>query len=300
MTRTSNLAVHATLALLMLGCSGEASDKEPPPLDWIENRPAPAISWEKFKAEATRTYEGKTFYVVEWDIGMQTEAELRAYYDAMLNGQRDKAMVWTLPNGADDVWSKANVVSLTYCIDNAFGTHHTRAVNEMASATRAWEQVANVRFIYLSQHNGNCTPSNSQVKIPVRPWTLEGACAFNPSKSGGCVLGTLVMNFVDFDTNPRWDVDAPNVTTTGVFRHELGHVLGLRHEHTHPSAGPTGRCLESNNWRQISPYNRQSVMHYQWCNNGDKSVDLVIRNTDAEGMRVLYGMPVSWLMTILK
>lgn len=30
---------------------------------------------------------------------------------------------------------------------------------------------------------------------------------------------------------------APRMRTVGVFRHELGHILGLRHEHTRSESG---------------------------------------------------------------
>jgi len=50
------------------------------------------------------------------------------------------------------------------------------------------------------------------------------------------------------------------VTSQGVFRHELGHVLGLRHEHIR---APGTFCTEDSSWRGVTAYDSASVMHYR-------------------------------------
>ena len=66
--------------------------------------------------------------------------------------------------------------------------------------------------------------------------------------------------------------------------HELGHVLGLRHEHTRPEAGT---CFEDNNWRPLTPYDSASIMHYPQCNG--TSGNLSMTSQDRAGIRALYG-----------
>jgi hypothetical protein len=74
-------------------------------------------------------------------------------------------------------------------------------------------------------------------------------------------------------------------TLTGVLRHELGHVLGFRHEHTRSTASG---CYEDGNWRALtSTYDRYSVMHYPQCN-GLQTGDLVLTSLDKSGARSLY------------
>jgi hypothetical protein len=46
---------------------------------------------------------------------------------------------------------------------------------------------------------------------------------------------------------------------TGVFRHEIGHILGYRHEHLE---GVSGCQREGGEWKNLSPYDPHSVMHY--------------------------------------
>jgi hypothetical protein len=72
---------------------------------------------------------------------------------------------------------------------------------------------------------------------------------------------------------------------TGVLRHELGHTLGFRHEHTRPEAGT---CFEDNSWRTLTTYDQASVMHYPQCN-GISSWALELSAKDAQGAALLYG-----------
>jgi hypothetical protein len=74
------------------------------------------------------------------------------------------------------------------------------------------------------------------------------------------------------------------LTLPGVLRHELGHVLGLRHEHTRLRSN---RCYEDANWRAVTPYDVRSVMHYPQCA-GVEGRDLTLTALDQQGIRLLY------------
>lgn len=89
---------------------------------------------------------------------------------------------------------------------------------------------------------------------------------------------------------PRWPT-RPDAGRAHVSRrrantlgHELGHVLGFRHEHTRPESGT---CFEDNNWRPLTPYDSSSIMHYPQCNGS--SDDLSMTSTDVAGVVALYG-----------
>ena len=71
-----------------------------------------------------------------------------------------------------------------------------------------------------------------------------------------------------------------------ILGHELGHVLGFRHEHTRPEAAT---CFEDNQWRPLTPYDSSSIMHYPQCNG--TSSDLSFTAKDAQGVAALYGAP---------
>ena len=77
----------------------------------------------------------------------------------------------------------------------------------------------------------------------------------------------------------------------GVLRHELGHVLGFRHEHIRNDAPPV--CPNEPLWdtQVLSVYDPKSVMHY-FCG-GVGSHDLQITDLDRKGARMVYGPPLA-------
>jgi hypothetical protein len=273
-------SLSGALALLVsCGTDGELS---------VELLGPELAAWEAFRASATRVVDGRTIYVVEWDLPIASETDLWHYYNELHTGD---PLIVNRFNNADDVWAFADAMSLTYCVSNTFGTNKNRAVSEMALATADWERRVNVSFSYDSSQDANCAGTNTNVRFAVAPWSSGGACSFFPS-GDACVARTLVINFNDLDTN--YQTIAPNMTTTGVFRHELGHILGLRHEHTRPEART---CFEDNNWRAITVYDQSSVMHYPWCN-GVLTSDLSLTEFDQVGAIELYGLSASLVGTI--
>jgi len=71
----------------------------------------------------------------------------------------------------------------------------------------------------------------------------------------------------------------------GILRHELGHILGYRHEQV--QAG-SACALEDGNWKPITPYDAHSVMHYM-CGGGG-SFSLQLTDVDKQGHRKTYGV----------
>jgi hypothetical protein len=180
--------------------------------------------------------------------------------------------------GYDVKYSATQARNLTYCISSStFGTRYSTMVSAMNSATAAWEATANVNFIHSSSYDSNCTASQTGVFFDVRMVSGQSylARAFfpNSSRSGRNIL----VDSSSFGSISPW-------TLTGVLRHELGHVLGFRHEHTRSTASG---CYEDANWRGLTSYDRYSVMHYPQCN-GLQTGDLVLTSSDKTGARALY------------
>lgn len=291
----------AALAALLAGACAEEADPEP-----LDEGAAPSVqalpTWEEFLAQSTIEVDGRELYVVEWDLPIDSLEELRAYYDELVrrrqaaaSGDRDGIGASAHPllvnrvNGQDDLWQGPTASQLTYCVSDAFGANQARMVQEMARAAFAWSSVANVGFVYVPSQNGNCVGTNTAIRIAVRPWGLDKARAFFPSD----VRGDLWIDVPYFDNSAPGG--APNVTTEGVLRHELGHVLGFRHEH---NAEPTGTCFEDSDWRSLTEYDVNSVMHYPWCN-GVLTSDLRITPRDERGAVTAYGMAIAPLVELL-
>src|SRR5262249_54077345 len=91
-------------------------------------------------------------------------------------------------------------------------------------------------------------------------------------------------------------VGKPYATTTfdkvGVLRHELGHVLGFRHEHIRSEAPAVCQTGEQIGFAyKATNYDPQSVMHY-FCGDGspvdEERKKLKISDLDKKGAQLLY------------
>lgn len=245
-----------------------------------------ALSYEEFKAQAYQEEETGIYIVNGDEIVVDDNAMfdvyqlyLESHYAAVDDGysSTEQLSIVNRVNGRDDKWPASTAANLTYCISqSSFGSRYNAVVSAMASATSAWEGTANVNFVHASQYDSNCgksTPVVFDVRQVKTPQYLARAFFPSTSRSGREVL----ISSSSFGNISPY-------TLTGVLRHELGHTIGLRHEHTRPEAGA---CFEDNNWRALTAYDSASVMHYPQCN-GTNRGDLVLTNLDKTGAHSLY------------
>ncbi|MBK7779241.1 MAG: hypothetical protein IPJ58_00345 [Ardenticatenia bacterium] len=261
--------------------------------------------FDTFKACTTR--EGEVGpWIVDGDIPVFTEEELRRFYQVVVGGRlRNLAglsenddgqgstagdlyagglaapvadLVIHRDNGLDARWAEARQCGLTYCVSTAFGSNHGQVVADMAGAGADWAATSGVRFRHVSAEDAQCSP-NSPVDFDVRPISGQRylARAFFPNEPRP--NRNVMINNSAFNLTGVW-------TLRGILRHELGHALGFRHEHTRPEAGT---CFEDNSWRPLTPYDSASVMHYPQCN-GAQTGDLVLTVRDGQGAQTVYGV----------
>lgn len=274
-TSSRRSTVVSTAGLVLLGLAlapavGCTVDTEPVA---GENVDSSVMTFEEFMDVVYQEPE-TGIYIVDGDTPIQSYRELEAFYAQYVQG--GSLAIYT-SGGADVKWSDAQKLNLTYCVSTTFGTNYNAVVSAMNSATAAWEAVANVNFIHSSNQDSNCTASNNNVVFDVRPVSGGGylARAFfpNTARSGRNVL----IDSTSFGSISPW-------TLAGILRHELGHTLGFRHEHTRPEAGT---CFEDNNWRGVTTYDSASVMHYPHCG-GSQTGDLVLTQKDKDGAASVY------------
>ncbi len=226
------------------------------------------------------------YFVVEGDIRM-TEQELRAYLVSKSLSSRPashgRELLVNVIDGEMDFYRNLSERRLTYAVDrSSFKTldQYNAVVKEMQLAAQPWQEACNgcgLNFTHLQQHDS--APSNEKVNFTVRYLDSGGAfiaAAFFPHDAPS-------RRFIDIDPS-FFQPDLKNVSV-GVLRHELGHTLGYRHEHIENIPGCRS---ESGKWVRLTPYDRNSVMHY-WC--GDSVNPLLeLSKSDKEGHLKLYGI----------
>jgi serralysin len=302
--RTRVTRIAAAAAALLTGCGGLAAD--PPPAST-----AFAPSWEEYRAGARNAAGGAEHFAVEWDLIFDSEQALRAHYEREVLGLSLKLALFVQEStGFEATHPRERARDLTYCISNAFADKPL-VVSDMAAATSAWAEAADVHFRHVASEDESCNRFNTSVDFSVLPTSsiFYTACAVSrllwengPRCFVGInpVVGVLQIDYARIPGAPPDD----GLTPRGVLQHELGHILGFRHEH--PWAPQGGGCSEERSVprndlgaRRLTDeydsddWDRDSVMQYPACA-GQAGEDFALSELDRAGARVAYGMPLAW------
>ncbi|NMO20622.1 hypothetical protein HPC49_24960 [Pyxidicoccus fallax] len=248
------------------------------------------MSWEEFLSRVHQEPD-TGIYIANGDESFTDLKQLREFFEERIQqrpvDEARSGLAVMLRNGTRARWSDAEKFNLTYCVSTTFGSRHGTVVAAMADAARAWSSAAGVGFVHRAEFDGNCNAAQNGVLFDVRPVSGGAylARAFFPGDARAS--RNVLIDGTAFTSS------TPNLTLTGILRHELGHTLGFRHEHTRPQAGT---CLEDNNWEALTGYDSGSVMHYPQCN-GTGNWSLVLTALDIQGAQALYGLPLGAYLT---
>lgn len=221
---------------------------------------------------------GRTYYVLEGDL-LLTKSQIRDTFRRYRNEPRPVAPTGELKamaqNGNLVFWPVGHR-HLTYVIDSLSFTpseRETIAAN-LRAAARSWEDACadcDLRFTEVAV--GGSEPTFRVVKTS----DLGGLVALSFFPNDPTDMRLLRIAPVYFQLGPG------NFNPVGVLRHELGHVLGYRHEQIDNVPG----CVnEDGNWRTLTVYDPKSVMHYFCGGAGTKALDLT--TCDQMGHREFY------------
>jgi serine protease len=223
---------------------------------------------------------------VNGDTPIMDEKHLKEFFDRIQGRAMPNMLTINQVNGQDTAWNSVEKQLLTYCVNTAFGQNCETMKDDIRAAADAWEAVAAVKYIYVAGEDASCIASNPNVLFDVRPVNVNGqylARAFFPDEPRSS-RNVLVDN-TSFQLDPNG-----KLSLQGILRHELGHTLGFRHEHTRPDSGT---CFEDNNWRPLTSYDAFSVMHYPQCN-GQGDWSLTLTAIDNSGAACVYGLAPSF------
>jgi serine protease len=284
---------HLLLGLLLTAAPAQAQPLEPEAAGaaLAASAEAARTAWADMGYEAFRDSllylpdVGK--WIVNGDVPIRNEKLLREFFErnvkvapAVPAGEVPEFTIAQV-GGLDQVWGAHLKRALTYCVSSAFGARYDAVVADMAAAAEAWEASADIDFSHRVSEDADCSPQTAAVVFDVGPMTQQGsllAVAFFPNEPRSA--RTLRINDTAFRLPP-----AGNLTLRGILRHELGHVVGARHEHTRPDAGT---CFEDDDWRGVTDYDALSVMHYPHCN-GFGDWTLTLTAADRSGAACIYG-----------
>jgi hypothetical protein len=205
-----------------------------------------SMSFQQFEAAVYKEpFEGGK-YIVNGDTPIADRKHLQEFFENQVQrepptptqGGTTRLIVHQV-GGVDAAWDSVQKQTLTYCVSTAFGPRYNQVVTEMAAATEAWEQIANVNFVHLTNQDASCTVSNGNVVFDVRPVDVDGeylARAFFPNepRRGRNVL----IDESSFELSPTG-----RLQLAGILRHELGHTLGFGTSTRAPSPAPASRIV---------------------------------------------------------
>jgi hypothetical protein len=246
---------------------------------------------DKLPTITTGTDVKRTYYVIEGDFRV-TRDELRARLNSLAHpqptaseasrkvGSSSDELYVNLKNGVPTKWA-AGQRALTYAVDRASfppGTYDI-VVKNMREAAPAWVDACQCELSITHRPELDDHPTLDQATFVVK---------YMPNE-----LRYFAVAFFPGDpTDSRYlYVMAPYFTTTdydvvGIFRHEIGHIMGYRHSHINGVPGCELYEETDKNWKALSPYDSKSVMHYPCGGGGSK--DFVLSDRDKEDHRKFY------------
>ena len=254
---------------------------------------------EKIKNEAPRVTVqvlglDTEFFIVEGDVPLREEDLLpyaAARIDLAKRAQDDpevkkQGLIAIEADGAILRWSRGKV--LDYCVYRpTFNSdeEYETVVRDMQFATSDWAGLCGVTFEYRADKDHDPNLAFGDVLFPVVRQNGGGntiAMAFFPNDP---VERRLVVCFDGYFSG------GSGFDPVGVLRHELGHVLGFRHEHIRPEAPDFFHPESLEHTHFLTDYDPQSVMHY--IGPGVGNPELEFTEGDRDGSQRVYGAPDS-------
>lgn len=227
--------------------------------------------------------DGRKLYVAEGDLLLKEE-QLAEYIPHAADveppnvpaGGAGGGLLGIVENGKIVRWPEGFVITYRVLPEGLSDDQQAQLRADLAAATRDWEDTCAVAF-------RDATDGDGDVLFDVRFYNAGGtfiAAAFFPNSPPE--MRQMLIDPSYFSSSMGFD-------PVGVLRHELGHVLGFRHEHIRSGAPPICPKESLAGTIDLTRYDPRSVMHYFCGRVGSR--ELAITPLDVEGAQKVYGPP---------
>lgn len=187
------------------------------------------------------------------------------------NNKRLIAQINTL--GVQDLWGPDEAQTLSFCVSEKFRSAYEHVMSISVKAAKEWMNHANVNFNIAEDMSCESNPREVLFRVvPTSRRVKFKARAFFPGSERRIIQ--INRRFIN--------ISEPELLK--LMLHELGHVLGFRHEHIHPEAGED--CPEIGEFEPLTDYDPRSIMHYPICGRGLNN--FVLSDLDKVGARIAY------------
>jgi hypothetical protein len=244
----------------------------------------------RIEAQGTVMIGGKPHFVVEWDrlippdqLGSYVIERAKQLTAPPPEAPADRLTSATTPGGKILRWRPG--LELSYAVLKA--TFITSGLYDLVranifQAARDWERICGVKLIYLEQLDDGVRANGLTPTFTVQEFQQPSvyALAFLPDAQP--------VERVIFVDAIYLGADHDKV---GIMRHELGHVLGFRHEHVRAEnpGGPVPEELATL-IRPLGPFDPHSVMNYP---PEGEAGSFVLTEYDRRGAEFVYGGPLN-------